>query len=85
MALTVGRWGPCSSPGCLPTLFSSAGEASHQGPVRRLKLPVVPAVYVGGSAFSSGPGSSQRGILRQLEVRKTQGGQILVLPLWNSM
>ena len=80
MALTTGRGALAHLQAAFLALFSSAQEASHQGPVRCLKLRVLPAVYVGGSPFSSGPGLSQRGILGQLEVRKTQGGQILALP-----
>lgn len=74
-----GRGGPCSSPGCLPSPFLPCTEASHQGPVRCLKLCVLPC-SCGWLCFSPlGQVRAREASWGSLKL-KTQGGQILVLP-----
>lgn len=80
MALTE-QWSPCSSPGCL--LFLSAG-ATLKGAVPTMypsyvnKLPAALDAYVGGHAFSSGPGSSHAGFLKAARGGENSGKADLV-------
>lgn len=80
MALTTGRGGPCSSPGCLPSPFLLCTGSFPPRACQMLKAPCTPSCLCGWLSFLLWARFEPESILGQLEVRKTQGGQILALP-----